>query len=120
MNPSPENQDATQFDDLPDRLIDLGLSELVGRKTPPDLSARILAAQPLHTRYTSMPAAINRELSSFKWFSLAIAAMLLVGLTTLLLPSVHRAGKQLFVIVRYPRDCKTITTLQVLSHSRNW
>ena len=56
MNASNENHDPTQLDDFPDRLIDVALSELVGRKSPPDLCAQISAATTFRPMAVVAPA----------------------------------------------------------------
>ena len=92
MNTSNQNHDPTQSDDLPDRLVDLALSELIGGNTPPDLSSRIAAAT------FRQPAAVGqvprtRQDRAF-WVNLAIAVMLLIGVTIVLLPPVRSAREQ--------------------------
>ena len=89
MNASNQNHDPTQSDDLPDRLVDLALSELIGGNAPPDLSSRIAAAT------FRQPAAVaqvprTRQDRAF-WVNLAVAVMLLIGVTIVLLPPVQSA-----------------------------
>jgi len=84
MNASNENHERNTVDDLHDRLIDVSLNELVGDQPPPDQSARILAAIP-------EPRAIANRVSHFPWLSMAVAAILLIGATILLLPAVQPA-----------------------------
>src|SRR4051794_2174988 len=84
MNTSNDNHDPTSIDELHDRLVDLGLSELIGGAAPPDLSSRIAAAtfrQPAAA--THVPR--TRQDRAF-WVNLAIAVMLLIGVTIVLLP----------------------------------
>jgi Ca-activated chloride channel family protein len=96
MNASNENQDPANLDDGHDRLIDIALREVVGNETPPDLSARILAADPSPAAATV--AAPNRvaplqprtRRRAF-WATLAVAAVLLVGLTLAIRPRLQVA-----------------------------
>jgi Ca-activated chloride channel homolog len=92
MNTPKENHDATNSDDLHDQLLDAALSELVGGAAPPDLSSRIAAAIFQH------PAAVGqaprtRQDRAF-WVHLAIAVMLLIGVTTVLVNPFQSARKQ--------------------------
>jgi Ca-activated chloride channel family protein len=89
MNTTNQNHDSTTPEDLPDRLVDLALSELVGGHAPPNLSSRIAAAT------FRQPAAVGqvprtRQDRAF-WVNLAVAAMLLIGVTIVLLPSFQSA-----------------------------
>jgi Ca-activated chloride channel family protein len=84
MNASNQTHDPPAPDDLPDRLVDLALSELIGGNTPPDLSSGIAAAT------FRQPAAIGqvprtRQQDRAFWVNLAIAVMLLIGVTVVLL-----------------------------------
>jgi Ca-activated chloride channel family protein len=95
MNTSNQNHDPAQPHDLPDRLVDLALSELIGGNTPPDLSSRIAAAT---LRQPATPAAIGqvpraRQQDRAFWVNLAIAVMLLIGVSVVLVPSFHAARK---------------------------
>src|SRR5436190_16957119 len=87
MNTSNQDHDLTTTNDVPDRLVDLALSELIGGDTPPDLSSRIATAT------FRQPAAVGqvprtRQDRAF-WVNLAIAVMLLIGVTIVLLPPVR-------------------------------
>jgi Ca-activated chloride channel family protein len=91
MNTSNENHEPAQSENLPDRLVDLALSELVGGNTPPDLSSRIAAAT------FRQPAAIGqvprtRQDRAF-WVNLTIAVMLLIGVSVVLI-SPYRAARE--------------------------
>src|SRR5438034_8346953 len=91
MNASNQNHDPTAPDDLPDRLVDLALSELVGGNVPPDLSSRIAAAT---FRQTAAVAQVPRTRADRAfWVNLTIAVMLLICVTIVLLPPV-RSGRQ--------------------------
>src|SRR5262245_61583552 len=81
MNTS--NQNHAQPDDLLDRLVDTALAELVGGAAPPDLSARIAAAT-IRQRASIAQPPKTRQDRAF-WVSLAVAVMLLIGVTTVLL-----------------------------------
>ena len=84
MNASHENHQPTPTDDLHDRLLDVALTELISGHTPPDLSSRIAAAlQPTPVARVRR-APINRTF----WTHLAIAMLLLVGVTFALMPPV--------------------------------
>ena len=83
MNPANENHEPSTVDDLHDRLVDRGLTEVVGRETLPNLSARILAASVPTTaaRASAATSAADaaprtRPTRAF-WASLVVAAMLL-------------------------------------------
>src|SRR2546423_15738 len=93
MNASPENHDSAQLDDLPDRLIDVALAELIGGKSPPDLSAQITAATTFRPTAVVAPAPRMRATRAF-WASLALAIMLLVGVTIVVVPQVRSAREQ--------------------------
>src|SRR6476469_7420426 len=84
MNTSHENQDPRHPDDLPDRLVDIALAELVGGSVPPDFSSRIAAGR------VRQPAALRQAPSTRGtrafWVSLAAAVMLLVSVTAVMLP----------------------------------
>src|SRR4051812_27561506 len=97
MNASNQNHEA-QTDDHPDRLLDLALSEIVGGHAPPDLSSRIAAAT------FRQPAAVGqvprtRQDRAF-WVNLAIAVMLLIGVTIVLLPQSHSSRGQFPTIAK--------------------
>jgi Ca-activated chloride channel family protein len=87
MNASSDNHDPTSVDDLHDRLIDRALCELIGNQRPPDLSARIVETDAL----TKSQPTVRLEHSSGRrrsaWLTFAIAATLLIGISTLLLPT---------------------------------
>src|SRR5438128_2091603 len=96
MSAEPDN--IPEPDDLHDRLIDASLRELLGAQSPPDLSAKILAAASAPAT-TQAPAALitaggspmyasdrPHAKSAFPWFSLAIAVALLLGVGFLLMP----------------------------------
>ena len=78
MHTPDENTEPTKIDEYQDRLIDRGLTELLGNEAPPDLSGRILSAAT-----TSLPAPIERmkpkRFSAARWLAAGIAALLLVG-----------------------------------------
>ncbi|MEX0641737.1 MAG: von Willebrand factor type A domain-containing protein [Pirellulales bacterium] len=100
MSATHENHEPTALDDLHDRLVDHGLTEVVGRETVPNLSARILAASaPVGAasraaQVAASPAAQaaprTRPSRAF-WASLAVAAMLLVCASVFLLPALNSA-----------------------------
>jgi Ca-activated chloride channel family protein len=89
-----ENQDPATLDELHDRLIDNSLRELIGNEPPPDLSSRILAANPCPAAASvaaasqAAPPAPRTRKRAF-WAALATAAMLLVGATVALLPAIQ-------------------------------
>jgi Ca-activated chloride channel family protein len=87
MNPSNENHEPATVDDFHDRLIDRGLSEIIGNEAPPDLSTRILAAErvAIVKAPAAEPLAVSGRRRRFRWLSLAVAATLMVGVSTLLL-----------------------------------
>src|SRR4051812_14859346 len=89
MNTPNETHDFAQPADPPDRLVDLALTELVGRSAPPDLSSRIAAAT---FRQTAAVVQVprTRQDRAF-WVHLAVAVMLLIGVTIVLLPPVQSA-----------------------------
>src|SRR3954465_4701236 len=88
MNTQNENHAPASSDEPNDRLVDVGLMELVSGTTPPDLSARILALN--ETRLAIPQAVTTRNYSRrFRWVSVAVAASLLVAMTTFLLSSNH-------------------------------
>jgi Ca-activated chloride channel family protein len=91
MNPANENHEPATVDDFHDRLIDRGLSEIVGNEAPPDLSARILAADPVINVKAPVaePLAASGRRRHYRWLSLAVAATLLVGMTLLMFPAVQ-------------------------------
>jgi Ca-activated chloride channel family protein len=92
MNSPHENHEPLTVEELHDRLIDGALTELIGRQVPPDLSARVLAADD-QRRVAPAPRPVARKrFSAAKWFGAGIAAILLFGVTTfLLLPDVQMA-----------------------------
>src|SRR4051794_27265721 len=92
MNTPNETHDFAQPADPPDRLVDLALTELVGRNAPPDLSSRIAAAT---FRQTAAVVQVprTRQDRAF-WFHLAVAVMLLIGVTIVLLPPIRSARQQ--------------------------
>src|SRR5262245_51604522 len=86
MSATNENHEPTAIDDLHDRLVDRGLTEIVGRETVPNLSARILAAavptpaaKAGAARPAAQPAAPRTRPTRAFWASLAVAATLLVA-----------------------------------------
>src|SRR5687767_6978439 len=87
MNTSDENTQPTKIDEYSDRLIDRGLSELIGHETPPNLTGRIFS-----TATASMPAPVeytqSKRSKTSRWIAAAVAASLLVTGTSLLLPAV--------------------------------
>ncbi len=87
MNPVNENHEPTAIDDLHDRLVDRGLTEIVGRETVPNLSARILAVS-VPAKAATIEAPRTRPSRAF-WASLVVAAMLLVGASVFLLPALN-------------------------------
>ncbi|MFO0789382.1 MAG: von Willebrand factor type A domain-containing protein [Pirellulales bacterium] len=80
-----ENHAPGHIDDLHDRLLDTALVELAGGKTPPDLSARITTAYEASRPSPALQPTSARRGHPARWFAAAIAAMLLVGFTVLLL-----------------------------------
>ena len=98
MNASNQNHDPTQSDDLPDRLVDLALSELVGGNAPPDLSSRIAATT---FRQTAAVAQVprTRQDRAF-WVHLAVAVMLLISVTIVLLPPIQSARQLSRAVVK--------------------
>jgi secreted protein with Ig-like and vWFA domain len=105
MNNSNQNHDLTQSDDLPDRLVDLALSELIGGNAPPDLSSRIAAAT------FRQPAAVGqvprtRQDRAF-WVNLAIAVTLLIGVTFVLLPPVQHARERASDVAKLASELHT-------------
>src|SRR5688572_14469591 len=95
MNASNENQEPSTLDELHDRLIDNSLRELVGNESPPDLSARLLAANsPAAATVGAASRAAPIESKTRRrafWAALAVAAMLLVALTLALRPQLRLA-----------------------------
>src|SRR6478672_4546150 len=94
MNTSHENHDPTNSVDLHDQLLDVALHELVGGATPPDLSTRIAAATSRQPAAQSTPASVRqapktRQDRAF-WARLAVAAMLLIGVTVVFFSNAHR------------------------------
>src|SRR4051812_41753200 len=92
MNTFHQIEELPQPDDHPDRLLDVALAELVGGAAPPDLSSRIAATT------SRQPAAVGpvprtRQDRAF-WVNLAVAVMLLIGVTILLLPEVQSARER--------------------------
>src|SRR5262245_151884 len=85
MNPTNENHEPTAVDDLSDRLVDRGLTEIVGRETVPNLSARILAAT-VPAPAATIEAPRTRSTRAF-WAGLVVAATLLVGASIVLMQS---------------------------------
>jgi secreted protein with Ig-like and vWFA domain len=89
-----ENKQAFTTDDLHDRLIDVALREVAGNVTPPDLSARILAANinlaaaTVGAASRAAPPSPSTRKRAF-WAALAVAAMLLVGISIALLPALQ-------------------------------
>jgi Ca-activated chloride channel family protein len=90
MNPSDNNQSVDQIDELHDRLIDGALRDILGGQAPPDLSARILAADDQRRVAPAQRPSARRRFSAAKWLGAGIAAMLLVGATLLLVVPVQR------------------------------
>jgi secreted protein with Ig-like and vWFA domain len=95
MNTSNENHELAKIDDLPDRLVDLALSELIGGNTPPDLSSRIAAATFRHPAAVGQVPRTRQQDRAF-WVNLAIAVMLLIGVTVVLLSPFRAARKKSF------------------------
>jgi Ca-activated chloride channel family protein len=94
MTASNENQDPTHIDEQHDRLIDIALREVVGGEASPDVSARILAANlsPAVATVGAASRAAQPEPRTRKrafWASLAVAAMLLVGVSIALVPALQ-------------------------------
>jgi Ca-activated chloride channel family protein len=86
MNASNDNHDPTTIDALHDRLVDRALAELIGHDAPPDLSARILK-EPAATPLKLQTAAGSGRARRRPWLALAVAAVLLVGVSiALILP----------------------------------
>jgi Ca-activated chloride channel family protein len=90
MNTSDDNPEPSKFDEYQDRLIDLGLSELIGNETPPDLSSRILSTVTA-SKPTPAASASSRRFVASRRLAAAVAASLLLGCTFLLLPKVQTA-----------------------------
>src|SRR5262245_37946419 len=83
MTTPSENDHASH--DPADRLLDTALAELIGGTAPTDLSSRIAAAT------SRQPAAIGqgprtRQDRAF-WVNPAVAVMLLIGVTVVLVPA---------------------------------
>ncbi|HEY3395640.1 MAG TPA: hypothetical protein VGK58_23260, partial [Lacipirellulaceae bacterium] len=96
MTTSNENQDPITVDEQHDRLIDIALREVVGNETPPDLSAKILAANlsPAAASVGAASRAAQPEPRTRKrafWAALTVAAMLLVSLTLVTRPPTENA-----------------------------
>ena len=100
MNTSNETHDLTQPADHADRLLDVALSELVGGNLPPDLSARISAATVRQTT-VARQAPRTRGKRAF-WASLAVAVMLLIGVTIVILPDIQTARTRVHVASAKP------------------
>jgi secreted protein with Ig-like and vWFA domain len=83
MNTQNDNHASASIDEPFDRLVDVGLMELVGGAAPPDLSARIAAAAIDTSSAQSVLSQPRGEARPTRWFFAAIAATLLVGGTTL-------------------------------------
>jgi secreted protein with Ig-like and vWFA domain len=89
--------DKSDRDELRDRLLDAALREVVGRETPPDLSARILeranskdSSQPTVAGAVEMaPKEMQAKRRRSPWLMGAIAATLLLGAGALLLPAIN-------------------------------
>ncbi len=79
-----ENHEPVQLDDLHDRLLDTALAELIGQRVPPDLSGRIATVHEAARATRPEVVATGRRSHPFRWFSAAVAAMLLVGVASLL------------------------------------
>jgi Ca-activated chloride channel family protein len=95
MNAPNEKQESANLDEQYDRLIDIALREVAGNESPPDLSARILAANlsPVAATVGAAVRAVSPEPRTRRrafWATLAVAAILLVGTTiALLMPAVQ-------------------------------
>jgi Ca-activated chloride channel family protein len=86
MNTTNHNHDAALPDDPSDRLIHVALREVVGGQAPPDLSSRIIAA---YSQAKPVSPVSDSHRNRTVWLSLAVAAMLLIGASLLLLPTLR-------------------------------
>ncbi len=84
MNTQNDNHAPVSVGELNDRLMDIALAERVGGVSPPDLSARILAAREEMQIVPSEPKRVRDQRYPLRWFAAAVAATLLVGATTVL------------------------------------
>jgi Ca-activated chloride channel family protein len=108
MNAFDDKNDVATSDDVPDRLMDRALAEIIGKEAPPDLSARILTADD-ERRVTPGPRPVVRKrFSAAKWFGAGIAAMLLAGMTMSLVP----IGGQLFTASSHVAKRSNLGNLQ--------
>jgi Ca-activated chloride channel family protein len=119
MNTPIQNSDLIRRDDLTDRLIDTALAELIGGATPPDLSAQIAAATsrqpvtPASTAAITQPPRTRRNRAF--WASLAVAAMLLVGVTFLLSPTLHSFRSKARDVAKSAHQIQSLNRLSRLS-----
>jgi Ca-activated chloride channel family protein len=90
MSSPNQNHEPVQLDDLSNRMVDVALAELVGGHAPPDLSNRI-SAENIRQTASARPAPRTRKSRAF-WASLAVAAVLLIGVTMAVLPAFQSAG----------------------------
>src|SRR4051812_13380870 len=89
MTLSNQNWDHAHINDHADRLMDVALAELVGGKSPPDLTSRMLPdqIQPL----ANSPKRYRTPTKLGFWVSFAAAAMLFAAATLALLPDFRNA-----------------------------
>src|SRR5687767_150529 len=93
MNTPNDDRDETIIN-FHDRLIDRALAEVIGGETPPDLSERILAAESEGNHPTATPLTTPKAAHSRRWWAMAVAAMLLVGASVLMVPAMRNNGNQ--------------------------
>jgi secreted protein with Ig-like and vWFA domain len=88
VNASNENHDPSQSDDPRDRLIDVALAELIGGQAPPDLTSQIAATANIRQLAATRQAPRSRGYRTY-WASLAVAVMLLIGVTLAIVPTIQ-------------------------------
>jgi Ca-activated chloride channel family protein len=91
---TPENHGPA---DPGDRLLEIGLAELVGGAAPPDLSTRIAAASTMRPTPVVAQGRKKREGRAF-WVQLAVAVMLMIGVTIALVPRLHNARSTVAIL----------------------
>ena len=83
MSQTNSNHDPVPFADLPNRLMDCPLAEMIGGETPPDLTSRILARS--EAIQAESPTTVSHQLVTIRWTVLATAAAIsLIAVTVYL------------------------------------
>jgi secreted protein with Ig-like and vWFA domain len=80
MSTLSDSNEPASIDDLQDRLVDRGLTEIVGHETPPDLSDRILFSNVAATP-RKLEAAVATGRRRIVWIAMTVAATLLVAIS---------------------------------------